>query len=111
MKIEFDKMESVEIEHFYGGEGSIHARMNVDEAGNRILKGRLEPGCSIGLHRHEKSMEAVFILSGTGKAVCDGREERLSPGDCHFCPEGSEHSLMNDGSEDLTFFAVVPKLG
>ena len=111
MKIDFNESESVSIEHFYGGEGTTDACMNVDEAGNRILKGRLAPGCSIGLHRHEKSMEAIFILSGTGKAICDGREERLSPGDCHFCPEGSEHSLINDGIGDLTFFAMVPKLG
>ena len=34
--------------------------------------------------------------------------EILTAGDCHYCPEGSSHSFVNDGSEDLIFHAVVP---
>ena len=35
--------------------------------------------------------------------------ERLAAGDCHYCPKGGFHTLINDGDEDLVFFAVVPQ--
>ena len=81
--------------------------MVVDEL-NRIMKGSLQKGSSIGLHRHETSSEIVYILSGNGKAICDGVEEELRAGDCHYCKKGSEHTVMNIGDEELVFFAVVP---
>ena len=36
-------------------------------------------------------------------------EESLEAGDCHYCPKGHTHSLINVGKEDLVFFAVVPE--
>ena len=36
-------------------------------------------------------------------------KEKLYPGDCHYCPQGATHSLSNEGTEDLIFFAVVPE--
>ena len=108
MIIKFDAMEEKELKSFYGGNGALKANMYVDE-NNKILRGRLEKGCSIGLHKHASSCEVIFILSGKGKAVCDGVEEYLSAGDCHYCPTGSEHGLTNIGEEDLCFYAVVPQ--
>ncbi len=103
MKVEFGAMEETAIPGFKGGEGVTHARMFADGR-NRIMRGRLEPGCSIGLHTHEGSSEIVYVLSGTGKALYGGGEERLAPGDCHYCPEGHAHSLVNDGTQTLEFF-------
>lgn len=108
MKLDFQAMEEQILQNFYGGEKEVHARMHVDGLG-RIMLGRLEPGASIGLHTHEAGSEVVYVLSGRGKALYDGGEERLGPSDCHYCPKGHSHSLINDGTEDLTFFAVVPK--
>ena len=96
MKVEFGAMEETAIPGFKGGEGVTHARMFADGR-NRIMRGRLEPGCSIGLHTHEGSSEIVYVLSGTGKAL--------------YCPEGHAHSLVNDGTQTLEFFAVVPQHG
>ena len=39
----------------------------------------------------------------------DAGVETLAAGDCHYCPEHHTHRLINDSSEDLTFFAVVPQ--
>ena len=108
MKVEFGAMEETAIPGFKGGEGVTHARMFADGR-NRIMRGRLEPGCSIGLHTHETSSEIMYFLSGTGKVLCDGVWERVTPGTCHYCPRGSSHTLINDGTEDLVTFAVVPK--
>lgn len=108
MIIKFDEIAEKELQAFYGGNGALCANMFVDER-NKILKGKLAKGSSIGLHRHEPSSEIIFILSGQGKSVCDGVEEILGAGDCHYCPKGSEHCLINIGEEDLCFYAVVPQ--
>ena len=110
MILDFDRLEPTVLPRFQGGDKQLDARMFVDEH-NKILRGRLEPGASIGLHTHEGSSEIVYVLSGTGKALYGGGEERLAPGDCHYCPEGHAHSLVNDGTQTLEFFAVVPQQG
>ena len=71
MKLDFDAMEETAIPRFRDGEKTTYARMFVD-GNNRIMRGRLEPGASIGLHPHQGSSEIVYILSGTGKALYDG---------------------------------------
>ncbi len=108
MLIDFEQLDETEIKNFYGGAQSTYARMLADER-NRIMRGRLVPGASIGTHLHEAGSEIIFILSGAGKAFCDGIEESLSPGVCHYCPKGHTHSLTADGPDDLVFFAVVPQ--
>ena len=68
MIINFNDIENTKIEHFNGGEGFISARMFNDEK-NRIMKGKLEPGCSIGLHKHEINSEILYVLKGKGKCL------------------------------------------
>ena len=51
----------------------------------------------------------VYIVEGEGKVLFDDTEEAVKPGMVHYCPEGHSHSLINNGSEDLVFYAVVPK--
>jgi mannose-6-phosphate isomerase-like protein (cupin superfamily) len=105
--IDFGAIRETVIGNFYGGEKETAAKMFSDGLNNRVMLGRLPPGASIGLHSHEKSSEAVYILQGTGKALYDGEEEALSAGVCHYCPKHHSHSLINNGGEDLLFFAVV----
>jgi len=107
MLIDFDKLEEQTIPHFQGGEGALLAKMHVDELG-KILHGRLEPGSTIGQHTHDTSSEIIYILSGTGKVLYDGEYETISAGNCHYCPKGHSHSLINDSDGMLEFFAVVP---
>ena len=59
------------------------------------------------MHRHETSDDINYVLSGNGKATCDGEEEILSPGTCHICKKGSEHSIENTGDEDLILLTIV----
>ena len=106
MLIKFDEMEITMLEKFYGGEKSVEARMFVDER-NRIMCSRLEPGASIGYHKHENGSEMIYILQGKGKALYDDGEEELYAGVCHYCPKGHSHSVINNSDEDLIFFAVV----
>ena len=108
MLIDFSAVETQVIPSFLGGEGEIHAQMHADGL-NRILHGILPPGSSIGYHTHETSSEIIYILSGTGKVKVEGGEEPLKAGDCHYCPKGHTHSLINDSDAGLTFFAVIPE--
>ena len=107
MKIEFNKVEATTINNFKGGEKFISAKMVTDED-NKIMKNILVPGASIGEHIHDITSEIIFILEGKGKAICNGQEEDLKPGDCHYCPKGYVHTLINNGQENLVFYAVVP---
>ena len=106
--LNFKDMEAKVIPHFKDGEGHIVAKLFADEL-NRILLGRLEPGCSIGMHTHDTSSEIIYILEGEGTTILDGVTETLLPGDCSYCKKGSTHTLINRGSQDLVFFAVVPE--
>ena len=106
--IKFDSIEEKALLAFKGGEGALNAKMLTDEL-NKILMGRLEPGSSIGLHTHEDSSEIMYFISGSGKAIHQGIEERITPGDCHYCPMGHAHSLINDTDEELVVLAIVPQ--
>ena len=114
MKIEFNKMDVTVLPNFKGGEKDFAANMFFDGT-NRIFKGRLVPGASIGMHTHEDSCEVIFILEGNGTIVENDSSsggESVSPvtvGDCLYCQKGCSHSLRNTSEEgDLVFYAVVP---
>lgn len=108
MLIDFNSMEETVMPNFLDGEGALRAKMFVDER-NRILHGVLEPGCSIGCHTHDTSSEIIYILSGTGVVKVEGGEEPVKAGECHYCPKGHAHSLINNSEGLLEFFAVVPQ--
>ena len=88
------------------GTGMMTAKMYMDEKG-KIIPTRIHAGGSIGMHRQDSGDDINYILSGEGKAICDGKEEILKPGVCHICPKGSEHSIINTGKEDLVMLTIV----
>ena len=109
MQIRFDTLPLTQLDRFYGGEGTLSARLFRDDD-TKIMRGTLPPGTSIGMHCHSTSCEVIFILAGTGRAECDGVCEPLAAGACHYCPQGSSHALYNDGPDALLFLAVVPEV-
>ena len=108
MKIDFNSMETKILPQFKGGEGDFAVKM-FDDGTGKIMRGTLVPGASIGFHAHTDNAEIIYILSGKGKCLFENTEEALFAGDCHYCPKGGFHTLINDGDEDLVFFAVVPQ--
>ena len=115
MIIDFGKMDFTVLPNFKGGEKEFAANMFFDGT-NRIFKGRLVPGATIGMHTHDDSCEVIFILEGKGTIVerepGDEAEKYsdVTAGDCLYCPKGHTHSLQNTSEEgDLVFYAVVPK--
>ena len=113
MIIRFEEIAESVLPAFKGGEKEFHANMYFDGK-NRMFKGCLIPGASIGLHTHDDSCETIFILSGKGTIleIEDGTEvyKEVVAGDCLFCDKGQTHSLRNNSSEDLIFYASVIQL-
>lgn len=114
MIIDFETMDVTVMPNFKGGEKEFAANMFFDGT-NRIFKGKLIPGATIGVHTHDDSCEVIFILSGKGSILekepgaSEGTLRSVTAGNCLYCPKGYTHSLMNTSDEDLVFYAVVPK--
>lgn len=105
-------MEQEIREQMRGGKGSIKIThiLKQDE-----LKGKcrlcaqmsLEPGSSVGLHRHENEEEIYYITRGKGLVNDNGTETEVNAGDVVLTPDGEEHSIENIGDEPLEFTAVI----
>lgn len=106
MLIDFNRMAEHRGPGMNGGTGELSAKMYMDSQG-KIIPCRIHAGGSIGLHRHTTSDDINYIFSGVGKALCDGWEETLVQGVCHICKKGSEHSIINTGSDDLIMLTIV----
>ncbi len=106
MTIDFERIPLSVMENFKGGEKHMNANMFSDE-NNKIFKGVLPAGASIGFHRHQDGCEMIYVLEGSGKVILDNGEERVQAGLCHYCPKGEAHSLVNDSEDDLVFLAFV----
>lgn len=106
MLVNFNKIQ----EHTYSGmnkgTGTISAKMYMDKD-CKIIPCTIHAGSSIGIHKHETSDDINYVLSGNGKAICDGQEEILLPGVCHICRKNSEHSIINTGDNNLNLITVV----
>ena len=109
MIINFNDIEESVMHRFKGGEGDTVARIFFDGL-NKIMRGCLDVGCSIGYHKHEANSEVILITSGEARCLYDDGEERLTVGQVHYCPRGHSHSLINaSDSEPLEYFAIVPE--
>lgn len=106
MIIDFKKMKEATLPGMNGGTGLMTVRMYNDEK-YRIITTTIHPGGSIGMHTQTYGDDMNYIMSGIGKAICDGVEEELKPGTLHICPKGSKHSIINTGEADLVMFTIV----
>lgn len=108
MIIDFDSIITKSMPNFKGGDLSYEAAI-ADDGQCKIMRGCLLPGASIGMHQHADSCEAIFVISGVGTVYApDAEPETVRPGQCTYCPKGQSHSLRNEGTAPLVFFAVVP---
>ena len=108
MILDWNEIPEQAMTNFKGGEGITWVRMQFDGQ-NRILKGRIQPGCSIGMHTHETNSEILHVLSGSARIIMDGQVEIVAAGQTHYCPKGHTHMTEPAGMEDLVFLAVVPE--
>ena len=106
MLIDFKNIEEGKISNFNGGNKDVFFRA-YNENNIRIMKTRMIPGSSNGLHKHKTNSEIIYVISGKGEAYTDGIKEILKPGVVTYCPLGSSHEIRNTGNEDLVCFNVI----
>lgn len=73
MLTDFRNRKEMTVPGMNHGTGTMTAKMYMDEKG-KIIPCKIHKGSSISLHRHETSDDINSVLSGTGIAVCDGKE-------------------------------------
>ena len=79
----------------------------VDEGeGFRVKRIVVTSGCRLSYQRHASRSEHWFVVAGSGTAVVDGVEHRVSVGSTVDVPVGVAHRMCNDGGEALTFVEV-----
>lgn len=64
------------------------------------------PGCKIDTHQHPDAMEAMYCMSGSGRAMADGEWVDFVPGVLLVADKGEEHMIENTGAEPLKVFCV-----
>lgn len=106
MRINFNELNEMTMPGMNHGTGQMTVRMYHDDK-YRIIPTVIHAGGSIGVHIQNSGDDLNYILSGTGKAICDGTEESLSAGVMHICPKGSVHTIMNTGEDDLVMLTIV----
>jgi len=68
----------------------------------------LAPGKSVGKHSTEDHEEMVVVLSGRGQMVmANGDKIDISPEAAAYSPPGTEHDVINTGSDVLRYVYVV----
>ena len=65
-----------------------------------------EPGRKNDLHTHADATEAMFVLSGSGTALCGGETVSLNPGGLLVAPPGEAHVIENTGTENLRLLCI-----
>lgn len=96
-----------------GGEGRfvVENLLNPEEMrgkGRLCARGTLAPGHSVGYHVHTKDMELCYFLSGTGLVVDEnGNRTQVQAGDCNIVDVNHGHEIINTGSEDLVYLALI----
>jgi mannose-6-phosphate isomerase-like protein (cupin superfamily) len=68
-----------------------------------LAEATLPPGGSTDGHRHPKSEEFYYILSGYGRMSVAAESREVGPFDAILTPPGAWHKLANIGREPLVF--------
>ena len=66
----------------------------------------LKPGEEIGMETHPDNDQFFRFESGEGKVFVNGNEYEVVDGDTVIVPCGSEHNVVNTGSNDLKMYTI-----
>lgn len=78
----------------------------VKSANLSVIQERVPSGCSEVRHRHEKSEQFFYVLSGVATLEVLGVSHTLMPNQGLHVPAGVPHQLRNESSEDLIFIVT-----
>jgi uncharacterized cupin superfamily protein len=58
-------------------------------------------------HAHSTQWEMYIILSGRGQLRTGDGQSDIMAGDCFIHPPGDAHQIINNGTEDLTYYIIT----
>ena len=98
-----------------GGKGTLSGeyaftrdKATKDQAIKEISWLMLQPGDSIGYHKHTTNEDTYIIVSGTGTfRDKDGKDYAVKAGDVTIVRKNESHGLTNTGTVPLVFVDVI----
>ena len=66
------------------------------ESGSMTIKVTLNPGHSMNYHSHQYRDEVWVVISGQGRTIVDGMEQKVAPGDVITMQAGCRHTVFAD---------------
>jgi mannose-6-phosphate isomerase-like protein (cupin superfamily) len=63
-------------------------------------------GGEIGEETHKYTEQTLFFLSGTGRAILNGKESPIVAGDVVVVTPGTKHNFINTGTGSLKVYTV-----
>ncbi len=107
--LKIDKKEAA------GGKGTLYGayaftrdKALKDQAIKEISWLTLQPGDSIGYHKHVTNEDTYIIVSGQGMFKDkDGKDYPVKAGDITIVRKGESHGMVNTGKEPLVFVDVI----
>lgn len=66
------------------------------EDGSMTIKVTLNPGHSMNYHSHQYRDEVWVVISGQGRTIVDGMEQKVAPGDVITMQAGCRHTVLAD---------------
>jgi len=82
---------------------SILDRTNSSASHQSLAEATLPPGAATEAHRHPRTEEIYYLLSGRGRMRLGDEWQEVGPGDGILIPPGAIHQIRNVGAEPLTF--------
>ena len=74
--------------------------LDVEDA-SMTIKVTLNPGHSMNYHSHKNRNEVWVVISGTGRTIVDGMEQKVHAGDVITMQAGCRHTVFADGELQL----------
>ncbi|HOI22313.1 hypothetical protein SDC9_16557 [bioreactor metagenome] len=65
--------------------------------------GVLPPNSGVPYHYHKERESVLIVLTGNGIEIINKVETNISKGDILFIPAKEEHTIINNGKEELRF--------
>jgi mannose-6-phosphate isomerase-like protein (cupin superfamily) len=81
-------------------------RLGLSGSWEAIEWSSLPPGAVCGEHRHTRTEELYFIVSGEGELLLNGVPHRVRPGHLIANRLGTRHRFRNLGQEDLNWLVI-----
>lgn len=103
-----------ELRYLRGGTAPLRIKVDPITTGSQRLvfgSSDLPPGDAIGVHRHLREDEIIYVTRGTARVQLGTRVYTAGPGTTVFIPQGTCIALANVGTDTLTTIFIFSSPG